>query len=162
MKRIGIFPIYLNTIQPPVYPELIDQTLAIEGKMIFEQHCATCHGTYGIGGTYPNLLVKPDRIGTDPTLSNAYQSKLSELSELSELQNHFISWFNNGWFGQEPHRTQLFTEPGYVAQPLDGIWASAPYLHNGSIPTLEDLLNSNQRPVYWERSFDPMIMTFKK
>lgn len=28
----------------------------------------------------------------------------------------------------------------YKARPLDGIWATAPYLHNGSVPTLHDLL----------------------
>ncbi len=31
---------------------------------------------------------------------------------------------------------------GYQAPPLDGIWATAPYLHNGSVPTLEGVLNS--------------------
>jgi hypothetical protein len=29
---------------------------------------------------------------------------------------------------------------GYKARPLDGIWATAPYLHNGSVPTLYHLL----------------------
>jgi hypothetical protein len=29
---------------------------------------------------------------------------------------------------------------GYANQPLDGIWARSPYLHNGSVPTLRDLL----------------------
>ena len=43
-------------------------------------------------------------------------------------------------------------ELGYVAPPLDGIWATAPYLHNGSVPTLESLLNSTLRPRYWARS----------
>lgn len=30
--------------------------------------------------------------------------------------------------------------PRYRARPLDGVWATAPYLHNGSVPTLDDLL----------------------
>jgi len=30
--------------------------------------------------------------------------------------------------------------PHYRARPLDGVWATAPYLHNGSVPTLDDLL----------------------
>ena len=35
----------------------------------------------------------------------------------------------------------------YKARPLDGIWATAPYLHNGSVPTLHDLLmGPAQRP----------------
>jgi len=39
------------------------------------------------------------------------------------------------------------TTPRYKARPLDGIWATAPYLHNGSVPTLYDLLNlPDQRP----------------
>jgi hypothetical protein len=41
---------------------------------------------------------------------------------------------------------------GYVAPPLDGIWASAPYLHNGSVPTLWHLLNPDQRPLVWKRT----------
>jgi hypothetical protein len=36
---------------------------------------------------------------------------------------------------------------GYPAKPLAGIWATAPYLHNGSVPTLADLLTAPaQRP----------------
>ncbi len=37
-------------------------------------------------------------------------------------------------------------ERGYVANPLDGIWAQAPYLHNGSVPTLFQLLVPTKRP----------------
>jgi len=33
----------------------------------------------------------------------------------------------------------------------DGIWATAPYLHNGSVPTVEIVLNSRARPTYWRR-----------
>src|SRR5262249_17411833 len=32
------------------------------------------------------------------------------------------------------------TGPQYKARPLDGIWATAPYLHNGSVPNLTELL----------------------
>jgi hypothetical protein len=38
-----------------------------------------------------------------------------------------------------------------VAPPLDGVWATAPYLHNGSVPTLTALLDSRQRPARWRR-----------
>ena len=37
--------------------------------------------------------------------------------------------------------------------PLDGIWATAPYLHNGSVPTLYDMLNSKPCPKIFTRSF---------
>ena len=50
--------------------------------------------------------------------------------------------------------------PGYKARPLNGVWATAPYLHNGAVPTLWDLLSPyDERPkVFWlgNRQFDPV------
>jgi len=50
------------------------------------------------------------------------------------------------------------TEPVYKARPLDGIWATAPFLHNGSVPTLWALLSPYaERPRdFWlgNREFD--------
>jgi hypothetical protein len=47
----------------------------------------------------------------------------------------------------------------YKARPLDGVWATAPYLHNGSVPTLHALLTpQNERPKLFcvgSRQFDP-------
>ena len=44
---------------------------------------------------------------------------------------------------------------GYVAMPLVGTWLNAPYLHNGSVPTLADLLNPpDQRPTRFYRGYD--------
>lgn len=50
--------------------------------------------------------------------------------------------------------TKLTPKYGYNAPPLDGIWATAPYLHNGSIPTLEGVIDSTKRPKFWTWSFD--------
>jgi processive rubber oxygenase RoxA-like protein len=51
------------------------------------------------------------------------------------------------------------TTPRYKARPLNGIWATAPYLHNGSVPTLRDLLNSRESrpPTFYvgSRELDP-------
>ena len=39
--------------------------------------------------------------------------------------------------------------------PLDGIWLRAPYLHNGSVPTLRDLLKPpEERPKVFYRGYD--------
>jgi len=44
---------------------------------------------------------------------------------------------------------------GYVAQFLDGIWLRALYLHNGSVPSLADLLTPPaQRPHIFWRGYD--------
>lgn len=55
---------------------------------------------------------------------------------------------------------------GYLSPPLDGIWLRAPCLHNGSVPTLRDLLNPpNERPQSFHRGydvFDPSKVGFKE
>ena len=63
----------------------------------------------------------------------------------------FVAWFKDSFFGE---MARLDPQQGYVAPPLDGIWATAPYLHNGSIPTIAALLDSSIRPTYWTRSFE--------
>lgn len=131
---------YLNTLEPPAYPQNINATLAEQGKQLYTSNCARCHGTYGSSETYPNLLVDLDFIGTDPMLA----------SETSLLEQ-FTTWYNQSWFNREPYPAYLEEGNGYVAPPLDGIWCTAPFLHNGSVPTLDDLLNSAQRPTYWKR-----------
>lgn len=141
-EHFGDVMAYLNTIEPPAYPQTIDQNLVTQGKTIFAQNCQRCHGSYGVNETYPNLLVSLDIVKTDSVLAN-------EFFELDE----FVEWYNQSWFNTEPFPAQLVAERGYIAPPLDGIWATAPYLHNASVPTLDDLLNSVQRPTYWERSF---------
>lgn len=134
---------WIRTIQAPKNPNAIDATLAAQGKTVFINTCANCHGTYDAPQTYPNLLVDLNYIGTDSALAKVY---------FSNPQYH--TWYNTSWFNQKPGAAQLLPNRGYVAPPLDGIWATAPYLHNGSVPTLDDLLNSTQRPKYWSRTFD--------
>lgn len=60
------------------------------------------------------------------------------------------------------HPARLVPFNGYIAPPLDGIWITAPYLHNGSVPDLETLLNSKERPRYWSRDFDNPEYDYKK
>lgn len=134
---------WIRSLEPPRYPYPIDAEQATAGKKIFEKNCSKCHGTYGDSVSYPNLLVALDKIGTDPLLSTTYQ-KYPE----------YHTWYNQSWYGQGPYRGILQPNDGYVAPPLDGIWATSPYLHNGSVPTLDDVLNSPQRPKYWTRKFD--------
>ena len=58
------------------------------------------------------------------------------------------------WFGQLDDKKVVTDPGGYVAPPLDGIWASAPYLHNGSVPTFGTCSTADARPVVWQRSED--------
>lgn len=134
---------YLLTLEPPPYPGKIDKALSARGARVFANRCASCHGTYGEKEDYPNLLVHVDEVGTDPALALSAQAAFDAQ----------VRGYNESWFGQGGHAARLHPEPGYVAPPLDGVWATAPYLHNASVPDLETLLDSAQRPRYWRRSF---------
>lgn len=132
---------WIESLEPPKYPWDIDQTLAEQGRVAFNDTCARCHGTYGPGGEYPEKIVAIDEVGTDPV-------RLHALTPLYRF-GHQISWF--GHFG----KSKTVTNPGgYLAPPLDGIWASAPYFHNGSVPTVWHVLHPEQRPVVWKRTED--------
>ena len=132
---------FINSIEPPKYTRVIDQTLASKGKQIFSSTCQSCHGSYINDVSYPNLLVKLERIKTDEAVAKSY------------IENDdFIEWYNSSWFATTKNGATMFPSLGYVAPPLDGIWATAPYLHNGSIPTLEALIDSKKRPLIWQKS----------
>ena len=135
---------FLLTIRPPKYPLAIDAELAERGRVVFEENCARCHGTYGPPGRYPNKVVPLEKIGTDPSLVRGLTPAIEE---------HFRA----GWFAREPGPDgkpfPLHYNSGYQAPPLDGIWATAPYLHNGSVPTLYHVLKSTARPRVFTRSY---------
>lgn len=134
---------YIRSLNPPPYPYPVNKELAEHGRAVFNQTCKGCHGTYGAEGVYPNLLVPGSIIKTDSLLYQANQQA-----------KPFLDWFNKSWYAQGPNAAALVPGNGYVAPPLDGVWITAPYLHNGSVPTIEAVLNSKLRPAYWTRDFD--------
>jgi cytochrome c5 len=134
---------YLKSIPSPKYPNAIDATLAVKGETVFLKNCASCHGKQGANGEYANLLVNLETVGTDRALADEYFT-----------YPKYHTWYNQSWFAKGTNKAELLPNKGYIAPPLDGIWATAPYLHNGSVPTLDDLLNSKQRPTMWSRTFD--------
>jgi mono/diheme cytochrome c family protein len=143
---------YLEGVKPPRWPyEAPDAALVARGKAVFEASCARCHGTYGTpapdgtdgaGRTYPERTVPLAELGTDGARLEAILPAQRRL--------YADSWFT----GFDPKGVTIETR-GYVAPPLDGIWASAPYLHNGSVPTLWHLLHPEARPKAWRRAPPP-------
>jgi mono/diheme cytochrome c family protein len=133
---------YIRSLEPPKYPHAIDTNRAEQGRAIFENTCSRCHGTYGKGGVYPELLVPIDVVGTDPGTMEL---------ESGASAARWGQWLGKSFYGE---LSQPGNRGGYVAPALDGIWATGPFLHNGSVPTLEGVLNSRIRPKYWTRSFD--------
>ncbi|MCG8650610.1 MAG: c-type cytochrome, partial [Pirellulales bacterium] len=137
---------YLESLRAPKYAGPIDRPLAQRGKVLFEQTCAECHGTYGERSTYPNRRVPLEELGTDPV-------RLEALS-VAGRKKYAKSWFAHA--GEEDQQNTLVDPDGYVAPPLDGVWASPPYFHNGSVPTLWHVMHPPQRPVIWRRTAEAM------
>jgi len=121
--------------QSPPFPGAVDTALARRGATVFGSRCASCHGTYGDGSprpllTFPNALIEQAAMGTDPARWQMVDSALLGAIDASAYARHMRA-----------SRTG-----GYVAPILSGLWATAPYLHNGSVPTLWALLSPSERP----------------
>ena len=132
---------YIESIEPPKYPKSINEDLANRGKRLFNRKCRNCHGTYGENETYPNKLVSLSEVKTDPYYARNFSTKM-----------YLADWYNESWYGKSEPSSYVQPEDGYIAPPLDGIWATAPFFHNASVPTLEEVLNSKKRPTYWKRT----------
>jgi mono/diheme cytochrome c family protein len=138
---------FVKSVRPPPYPFAVDATLAAQGEAIFVADCAGCHGTYVPNGddeaqeTYPNLLFPLDVIGTDPVVAEGGTIHAP----------HMVQWYNESFYGEITRMEPDDPFPGYAAPPLDGIWATAPFLHNASVPSIALVLDSTKRPTYWRR-----------
>jgi mono/diheme cytochrome c family protein len=135
---------FVSSVEPPKYPFTIDSELAKRGREIFADTCASCHGTYGERWTYPNKIVPLAKIGTDPRLAESFSER--NVRHLNAL------WFTHET-GPDGKPFQVADTRGYQAPPLDGVWATAPYFHNGSAPTVYHVLNSKARPKVFTRSY---------
>jgi mono/diheme cytochrome c family protein len=133
----------------PKFPSPTDAKLAASGRDLYRAECAHCHDWQG---QYVGQVVPITKIGTDPHRLDSFTA------EFTKLQNTLGTgmW----WRFHNFRKTD-----GYANMPLDGIWARAPYLHNGSVPTLKDLLAAPQdRPKRFYRGddlYDPVNVGFR-
>jgi mono/diheme cytochrome c family protein len=138
LKSLDRIQQWVLDLKPAAYPYEINRELAGRGERIFAAQCAGCHafGAEKVGRPIPLA-----RIGTD-------RHRLDSWSE--EAAAAFNNLDDYRW-----RYTHFRKTDGYVAVPLDGIWARAPYLHNGSVPTLWDLLAApDKRPARFYRGLD--------
>jgi hypothetical protein len=141
---------YLETAKPPNYPYPIDRALAAQGAPIYQEYCAGCHGTreapyrhkLPLPGERVGTVVPIAAIGTDRHRLDSYTWALAV------NQSTLYAGYEKDW-GFKPRYPQRFTQFrktfGYANSPLDGIWLRAPYLHNGSVPNLRELLEPAEK-----------------
>jgi len=128
---------WIWTLPPPKYPFAIDEALAARGAEVYQQGCLECHAgarfREGIKeGRFVGLVDDIDRIATDPYRLNSYTAVFAS--------NQYSLYPDSQFRFSHFRKTR-----GYANQPLDGIWGRAPYLHNGSVPTMRDLLEPPER-----------------
>ena len=123
----------------PPFPGPIDTVQMRAGEALFSARCASCHGTYAEGRprsleSFPNRFVAQEKLGTDSMRWQMVDSLLLMKLRSTAYARHMVS-----------ARTG-----GYVAPILSGLWATGPYLHNGSVPTIWQLMTPSERPAEFE------------
>ena len=133
---------WLEELPPPKYPYPVDRALAQRGEPIYRRLCADCHA---FDGSRTGTVIPRSEIGTDPHRIDMWTE------EAVRRYNAFAR--------EKPWAFKAFVkQDGYVSVPLDGLWLRAPYLHNGSVPTLEDLLKPvAERTKVFYRGYDVYI-----
>lgn len=169
---------FIDHLPPPPYPfASVDLARAREGKALFKENCASCHSPR-------NQTIYPvSKLGVDPnrTIVNTEVSRYGLAALVTEAcriygLNHQgqpgAEWCvpQGDWnarldeyFRDTPRRVAEGTN-GYKADVLHGIWAQAPYLHNGSVPTLGQLLCPGTRPQRFLRGnvyYDEALVGFE-
>ena len=169
---------FINNLPPPPYPfASVDLTRAREGKALFKEQCASCHKPN-------NATIYPvNKLGVDPnrTMVNTDVSRygltalVMEACTIYGLNNQGkpgAQWCipqgdwnarQDEYFRDTPRRVAEGTN-GYKADMLYGIWAQAPYLHNGSVPTIGQLICPATRPAKFLRGslyYDEALVGFE-
>jgi len=158
-----------HKLQPPKWPTevlgAIDENKAQQGEQIFNQQCLGCH---------QDKMFTQMQIGTDPNRANSFGQAVGG-TPFPKAISPILHGLKKRAFtddGVSPaEQATMDASPviwrataRYLARPLNGIWATAPYLHNGSVPTLYDLLHPDQRPTKFatgNREFDPVKVGYQ-
>jgi mono/diheme cytochrome c family protein len=151
-------------LAPPKFEDLypVDHALAAAGKPLYDQYCAKCHAFDGekTGEVLPltdaDWATEGDTTGKGPLYTDAHRAQMWT-PEAAAAYNAYADGYD--WDFKNFRSTG-----GYVNVPLDALWIRAPYLHNGSVPYLEELLEfpDQRTPVFYRGYdvYDPQRMGF--
>lgn len=182
---------FVRQTRSPCYPKLsdapykgeclsgtLDEDKVKKGRALFHGEtkagygkspsCYKCHGEYrrmptftdysAPGGWFVKYSDQIKNVKTDAEQNTLIRSFKPLMDRVEGLKAFFIGYDESIIpTGSVPDK------PGYLAPPLDGVWAGAPYFHNGSVATLEQVLNSKLRPNVWQRNNeDPFSYDFEQ
>ena len=189
LRNLHILELFSYKLAPPPWPEKIlgeiNKEKATRGKILYSQHCQNCHATSLPAQMTDYPLFSLEAIGTDPTyainfnqpiLSNGGTNiKVGSFAESIEFLMKNVkerAYIDQGISAEEASDFEHGREDilwrsnlAYPARHLAGIWGTAPYLHNGSVPTMFDLLLPvNQRPKQFpvgHYEYDPVKLGYR-
>jgi cytochrome c553 len=119
-----------EVIRPPAWPWPVDRAAAARGEPTYKQRCASCHE----GPETDARLYDPKELGTDARRAKAFDSQHSGL-----FNGLFANLQLEGF--EAPKEPTMRSTQRYLAAGMAGVWARSPYLHNGSVRTLAELLS---------------------
>jgi mono/diheme cytochrome c family protein len=165
-KKLPIAPLKrleedLINLPSPRFEELypVDHALAAAGEPIYRQHCARCHAMDGekTGQVLP-LTDEAWSEGVDPAAPRPrFTDNHRAFMWTPEAAKAYNAYADGRDWDFKAFRSSLTLSPsgGYVNVPLDGLWARAPYLHNGSVPYLAEVLEPpEKRTPFFYRGLD--------
>lgn len=127
---------------PPTYPLVIDWDRAAAGRAIFAEHCQSCHGEYRRDAAGLAIFQSPQRCSAEEISTDPDRADLVTPEFASAVRRGPVS---------DIIRLHPQYQKGYLAPRLEGVWARFPYLHNGSVPNIADLLTD---PAERSEAFD--------
>lgn len=160
----------IQKITPPRWPDDVfgapDEALVKKGEALYQKHCADCHTPQGVNdkGLLVVKLFTLDEVKTDPRVATnfdrpVYKEDGSTIGFAESIKVLLAALQKKAKERMSPEHQKLMDDleadrlpvkwrdtmtatggPVYPGRMLEGIWATAPYLHNGSVPTLYHLL----------------------
>jgi hypothetical protein len=136
----------IRKITPPLSPlASAGSTLVSAGEATYKQQCARCHEPKS-DGSMPDLLPG-DHVQTDDRRLKNFERSFEGQPLLELLAGQLAEVERSAKADSQEKKVAWRLTGKYGARTLRGVWATAPYLHNGSVPTLRDLLTApEQRP----------------
>lgn len=170
---------FARETQSPPFPKPLDAERVQKGADIFHGRtrpvdsqgfvaCKTCHGSYtrkdsqfdfATPGSW-TVSYDSSTVLRNVKTDGAYNATVQKLKPIAEHIRKLAVYFERRGTPELAPDVSVPSKEGYVAPPLVGVWATAPYFHNGSVPTIELVLNSKERPEIWWRNTDPHAYNF--
>jgi hypothetical protein len=179
VTALGVIQDANETIAPPIWPAdllgEVDLVKANRGCYTYKRQCSSCH-SYDHGDDRGSLAFRMYDVGTDATYCQGVNATTEGYDSVPDLVAPVTQLVKAKALGHSGHTEfeegrlpvvwRGMTCNELPARPLEGIWSTAPFLHNGSVKSIDELLKrSIDRSVTFRIGsveYDPNVLGFKE